>query len=108
MGWNQLQIRENTISFRSIAPEPFVYFAHSYYLPVSGSGSGQMDEPRASALADYGFQFVAAIEQMNIRGVQFHPEKSGQIGLQMLRNFAELNSSNDQDNKQIPAKGIQC
>ena len=89
MGWNQLQVMPRSRLFQGIDREPFVYFAHSYYLPMENLTSGGSAEPLASAQAEYGFNFAAAIESKNIRGVQFHPEKSGQIGLQMLRNFAE-------------------
>jgi len=87
MGWNQLQIKPGSRLFHGIGSEPFVYFAHSYYLPLDNAYS--QDGNATAALADYGFQFVAAVEKENIRGVQFHPEKSGEIGLRMLRNFAE-------------------
>lgn len=83
MGWNQLQLKPGSKLFHGIAPEPFVYFAHSYYLPAEETSA------TAAALAEYGFDFVAAVEEKNISGVQFHPEKSGEIGLRMLRNFAE-------------------
>ncbi len=97
MGWNQLEIQPGCRIFDGIAPSPFVYFAHSYYLPMNGStsgsssgaSSGETKGGRASALADYGFRFVAAMEEKNISGVQFHPEKSGEIGLRMLRNFVQ-------------------
>jgi imidazole glycerol-phosphate synthase subunit HisH len=88
MGWNQLEIRPGCRLFDEIEPSPFVYFAHSYYLPMEGASSGEANGGREAALADYGFRFVAAIEEKNISGVQFHPEKSGDIGLRMLRNFA--------------------
>jgi imidazole glycerol-phosphate synthase subunit HisH len=88
MGWNRLEMKSGSRLFQGIDPSPYVYFAHSYYLPVdngaSGGGTG-----RAAALADYGFRFIAAIEENNISGTQFHPEKSGEIGLRILRNFAQ-------------------
>ena len=87
MGWNQLQMAPGSRLFVGIASSPFVYFAHSYYVPWEGfASSGQSAQP--AALADYGTLFVAAVEKDNICGVQFHPEKSGEIGLEMLRNFA--------------------
>jgi len=85
MGWNQLQLKPGSRLFQGINSGPFVYFAHSYYLPAENGSS----QDREAALADYGFQFVAAVEKKNIQGTQFHPEKSGEIGLRMLRNFAE-------------------
>jgi glutamine amidotransferase len=88
MGWNRLELKSGSQLFQGIDPSPYVYFAHSYYLPVengtSGGGTG-----RTAALADYGFRFIAAIEENNISGTQFHPEKSGEIGLRILRNFAQ-------------------
>ena len=87
MGWNRLQIAPNSRLFRGVSAEPFVYFAHSYYLPAGQSSSG------AVAMADYGGQFVAAVETDTIYGTQFHPEKSSEIGLRILANFAELVSN---------------
>ena len=83
MGWNQLQVMPGSRLFQGIDSGPFVYFAHSYYLPAEETSA------TATALAQYGFDFVAAVEEKNISGVQFHPEKSGEIGLRILRNFAE-------------------
>ncbi|MBI2816541.1 MAG: imidazole glycerol phosphate synthase subunit HisH [Acidobacteria bacterium] len=88
MGWNQLQFEEGTRFFEGIEPAPFVYFAHSYYLPAAETVSSA-NGTFAAAIAEYGFPFVAAIEHDNIAGVQFHPEKSGDLGLRMLRNFAQ-------------------
>ena len=88
MGWNCLQIKASSKFFQRIAPEPFVYFAHSYYLPADNGFSLGVTS-MAAALAEYGLKFVAAVETKNIRGVQFHPEKSGETGLQMLRNFSQ-------------------
>lgn len=88
MGWNQLQVTPGTRLFQGIDGSPFVYFAHSYYLPVEETAP--VPESPPAALADYGLRFVAAVERENVYGVQFHPEKSGEVGLQILRNFAEL------------------
>ncbi|OFW25887.1 MAG: imidazole glycerol phosphate synthase, glutamine amidotransferase subunit [Acidobacteria bacterium RIFCSPLOWO2_02_FULL_59_13] len=84
MGWNQLRIAPSSRLFRGVSADPFVYFAHSYYLPAGQNAS------EAVALADYGGQFVAAVETDTIYGTQFHPEKSSEIGLRILANFAEL------------------
>ena len=100
MGWNQLEFQNSTRLFEGIAAAPFVYFAHSYYLPESGesvignresgpNSESRIPNPETAAIAEYSFPFVAAIEHQNIAGVQFHPEKSGDLGLQMLRNFAQ-------------------
>ena len=91
MGWNQLQVTPGARLFQGIEAGPFVYFAHAYYLPVGEDAASR--DPEASpvaALADYGSNFVAAVERNNIFGTQFHPEKSGEIGLRILRNFAAL------------------
>lgn len=78
MGWDQLEIRPESRLLRGLAPLPYVYFAHSYYVPVV---------PQASATCTYGLPYTAVLESDNIAGVQFHPEKSGAIGLGIVRNF---------------------
>lgn len=87
MGWNQLEIAPGSRLFQGISGTPFVYFAHSYYLPVEQTPEGKAAKP--AALADYGRPFVAAVEKDGVCGVQFHPEKSGDVGLQILQNFLE-------------------
>ena len=82
IGWNSLRIEEDGGLFRGIEPEPYVYFVHSYYL-LAG-------EPIISARADYGISFDAAVQKGNTWACQFHPEKSGETGLAMLRNFGNL------------------
>jgi imidazole glycerol phosphate synthase glutamine amidotransferase subunit len=77
MGWDELEVRPCS---RLLKPG-FVYFAHSYYVP-------EVDD--ASAMCDYGVRFTAAIEAGNVFGVQFHPEKSGPVGLEIVRRFVEL------------------
>lgn len=81
MGWNSLVARENAL-FDSNG-EKYVYFVHSYH------ASGVPDE-NIIAEADYGYRFTAAVRSDNIFGLQFHPEKSGDIGLDMLRRFGGL------------------
>lgn len=80
MGWNELEVLPCS---RLIPPgaSPFVYFAHSYYVP---------EVPQASALCTYEVRYSAAIEAGNVFGVQFHPEKSGPAGLAIVRRFVEL------------------
>jgi imidazole glycerol phosphate synthase glutamine amidotransferase subunit len=78
MGWNQLDPRPGTTLMNNIAPQSFVYFAHSYYVPVM---------PEAAAICTYGLPYTAALESANVQGVQFHPEKSGAVGLRIVRNF---------------------
>jgi glutamine amidotransferase len=81
VGWNSLACRESSRLLRGIPSDSFVYFTHSYSAPVV----------RATvARCEYGGEFSAAIEQDNLFGVQFHPEKSGAIGLQLLKNFCAL------------------
>jgi imidazole glycerol phosphate synthase glutamine amidotransferase subunit len=81
MGWDELDVKPAS---RLIPPQPGpaprVYFAHSYYVP---------DNPRASATCTYGPTYTAALESANVYGVQFHPEKSGAVGLGIVRNFLE-------------------
>ena len=81
VGWNQLRIENSSRLFQGIKPSEFVYFTHSYRAPLCDA---------TSAACDYGGSFSAGVERDNVFGVQFHPEKSGPGGLQMLRNFCEL------------------
>jgi glutamine amidotransferase len=80
VGWNSLAIRPDSRLFSGISNNCYVYFTHSYRAPVANA---------TTAVTDYGEPFTAAIERGNITGVQFHPEKSGEAGLQILRNFLE-------------------
>lgn len=88
MGWNRLQIAPSSRLFHGVNTDPFVYFAHSYYLPWEEGSSPAGSAP--AALADYGSRFVAAVETETIFGTQFHPEKSSETGLRILANFAGL------------------
>ncbi len=81
IGWSQLEIRRESGIFRGVGSGSFVYFCHSYYGPVA-------DE--TTAITQYSQPFAAAIEIGAISAVQFHPEKSGEVGLRVLRNFLEL------------------
>jgi glutamine amidotransferase len=81
VGWNQLQVRGASRLLRGIPDSAFVYFTHSYRVPVVEATVGN---------CVYGGTFSAAVERGNLFGVQFHPEKSGTAGLQLLRNFCEL------------------
>ena len=80
MGWNELQAKPESTLIRNLPARPYVYFAHSYYVP---------DNSRASATCTYEVTYTAALESGNVHGVQFHPEKSGAVGLQIVRNFLE-------------------
>jgi glutamine amidotransferase len=81
MGWNQVQHKGNCSLFAGIAAGEYFYFVHSYYAPLVSVTIGT---------TEYGVQFTSALQQKNYYGVQFHPEKSGRIGLQLLKNFVEL------------------
>ncbi len=84
MGWNTLKfIQPNCPLFADLPPDPAVYFVHGYYAQPS-------EAKIIAATADYPTPFCAAIWQDNLFATQFHPEKSQQIGLTMLRNFAKL------------------
>ena len=81
MGWNELEVRGDSRLVQGLNARPYVYFAHSYYVPVN---------EWAAATCTYEQPYTAALEAGNIFGVQFHPEKSGSIGLQIVRNFLEM------------------
>jgi glutamine amidotransferase len=81
VGWNQLQLRGDSRLLRGLPEDSFVYFTHSYRAPLVES---------TVAGCAYGGVFSAAVERGQLFGVQFHPEKSGSAGLQLLRNFCEL------------------
>lgn len=83
MGWNSLQIAKEKRLFYGLDYQPYVYFVHSYYLQTE-------QEEAVAAKACYGVSFDAAVEQNNIYGCQFHPEKSGKVGLKILENFSKL------------------
>ncbi len=81
VGWNQIQIERPNGLLKGIRDGSFVYYCHSYYAPVTGE---------TVALTEYGERFAAAVEANNVWAVQFHPEKSGEVGLNILKNFLEL------------------
>ena len=83
MGWNSLTLRPETRLFSGLGEEPYVYFVHSYYLEAA-------DPEIVAASADYGVVIHAAVETGNVFACQFHPEKSSDTGLQILKNFIGL------------------
>lgn len=78
VGWNSLEARSNSQLLAGVEPGEYVYFTHSYKAPVTAD---------TAAIARYIEPFAAAVERQNVMGVQFHPEKSGETGLKILRNF---------------------
>jgi len=83
MGWNLVKLPEDIDLFAGLGNEKHFYFAHSFYADVT-------DSQAKIAYTDYGFDLPASVQKANIYGTQFHPEKSGQIGLKILKNFAQI------------------
>ena len=83
MGWNSLDIRQENGIFSGVRQNSYVYFVHSYYLTAENKSD-------VAAICEYGIRFDAAVCKGNIMGTQFHPEKSGDVGLDILKNFAEI------------------
>lgn len=83
MGWNSLHLQNDGRLFRGIEQNPYVYFVHSYYLKAG-------EEETVKATTQYSVNIHASVEKDNVFACQFHPEKSGDLGLQILKNFAEL------------------
>lgn len=83
VGWNSLSFQNGGRLFEGLSQESYVYFVHSYYLKAG--------EPEiVKAVTDYGVSVHASVEQKNLFACQFHPEKSGQTGLHILKNFTKL------------------
>ena len=83
IGWNTVQIKKNHDILKNVKEEDSFYFVHSYHLKVFSN------DDMILATTKYGYNFISAIQKDNIIGVQFHPEKSHQRGMQILRNFAK-------------------
>lgn len=81
IGWNSLKIAEDAALFRGIPQDSHVYFVHSYYLAA--------EEPVVTATTDYVVDIHASVQKENLFACQFHPEKSGTVGLKLLKNFAQ-------------------
>jgi len=79
-GWNEIEGRPESKLLANLGPHPYLYFNHSYYAPVVEA---------TAATCDYTLPFTAVLEHENLYGVQFHPEKSGPLGLRLVRNFIE-------------------
>ena len=81
MGWNQLNISHETPLLKDVTEGSYVYFVHSYQAPVN---------EYTMATCEYGYKIPAVVQNGNFFGAQFHPEKSGLVGQQIIRNFAEI------------------
>ena len=83
MGWNSLHLQNNGRLFNGLKENDYVYFVHSYYLKAE-------DESIVKATTNYSVNIHASVEKDNVFACQFHPEKSSDVGLQILKNFVEL------------------
>lgn len=83
IGWNSLDIIKKDGIFKGIEDNAYVYFVHSYFLKATNPDI-------VAAQTHYGVQIDAAVEYKNVIATQFHPEKSGEVGLKMLKNFADI------------------
>ncbi len=79
MGWNSVEIKKDDALFKNIPNNPYVYFVHSYYLKA--------EEDIVTSVAEYGVNIHASVAKGNLRACQFHPEKSGELGISLLKNF---------------------
>lgn len=82
IGWNNLNVKKRAPLFENTGESPYVYFVHSYYL--------ETNEPVVSATTDYGREIQVAVQKDNIFALQFHPEKSGDVGLEILKSFGGI------------------
>ncbi len=83
MGWNQIELQKNDPLLKGIPDGSAFYFVHSYYVVPA-------DRNVVTALTEYGIRFTSVAGSGNVFGIQFHPEKSSSLGLQILKNFGEL------------------
>lgn len=81
MGWNSISVKKDDALFKDVPDEPYVYFVHSYYLKA--------EEDIVTSTAEYGVTIHASVAKGNLRACQFHPEKSGELGIKLLKNFVE-------------------
>ena len=82
IGWNRLRLTQPSLLFRRNRDGDYVYFVHSYYAKTGMKN--------ITSVTDYGASLTASVEKDNVLGVQFHPEKSGEAGLRILRSFLEI------------------
>ena len=87
IGWNSLHLQNDGRLFAGLEENPYVYFVHSYYLKAA-------DEQIVKATTQYSTTIHASVESGNTFACQFHPEKSGTVGLSILKNFAKLQGGN--------------
>ncbi|HEY9062909.1 MAG TPA: imidazole glycerol phosphate synthase subunit HisH [Pseudobacteroides sp.] len=87
MGWNSIKSSKDCPLFTNLPDSPYVYFVHSYYLDAE-------NKDMVIAKTNYGIEFDVAIGKGNVFATQFHPEKSGEVGLNILKNFKNLLKSN--------------
>ncbi len=85
IGWNQIKKHQDTPLLHGVPDGSFVYFVHSYYVKPANPGI-------TACTTDYGFAYCSGITYENVTAFQFHPEKSSQVGLRILKNFGELRS----------------
>lgn len=83
MGWNIMELRNECRALKGISDKDYVYFVHSYYARVENSSE-------LCAVCRHGVEIAAAVKKDNILGIQFHPEKSGETGVKILKNIKEM------------------
>lgn len=83
MGWNSLRLRQPSPLFQGVDEQSYVYFVHSFHAVPAEAAV-------ITAVTDYGGEVIAAVGRGHVQAVQFHPEKSSAVGLQMLKNFGEM------------------
>ena len=84
MGWNEISVKKQNPLFKDLDANPRFYFVHGFHVQCA-------DPEAVAATTTYGIEFHSSVRKDNIYGVQFHPEKSHKFGMQLLKNFAELN-----------------
>ena len=83
IGWNSVKKQKNNLLFKHVSDEMYFYFVHSYHLELENSD-------QVLGMTNYGYDFASVVRKGNLWGVQFHPEKSQNAGLQLLKNFCTL------------------